>query len=156
MKQLKLGVVLFSFLAGFAMADIAPPNLGTVKGYIVTGLMEKNKFEFRSGDFVDCRRNVVGDLVFFHCATNKTQLVVTNDKNGTKKFTFEKLFVQSSSKNLQYFFDGRWEEVGEIPLSSTTRLVLYSESDKPGVIRGSLKLHELGVNGGIQGAANAD
>ena len=150
-----IGVIALVWV-GLSVAADAPKYYGPLQGVVASGLTERSEFRFTPGTLSACTKNDAGTIVGHTCVVTgaKATVVGANGKTLDVKFG-PKLwggYIQHSSGFYQeYRLTGEYTEtVGGTALPRTAELILWNYFNSPEDIKGSLRLVELGVVGGIQ------
>lgn len=157
MKKI-LGLFLIVGASAFAASN-PPPALGKIKGILVTGLNTRTAFEFEEGNPEDCERKEAGDLIFFSCVAKNVSLKLAD--NVRSKYTFGKYWVMfAPQKNgdvmREYRFTGNFNEAGIPDLTSPASMTVWYYTSNPTLVRGVLKVDELGISPGLQATRAAN
>ncbi|MBI4405179.1 MAG: hypothetical protein HY537_13540 [Deltaproteobacteria bacterium] len=159
MTKLILGILLL--VMGSVYATEIPTYLGSVKGAAITSIVDRQAFNFTSGEISNCERKEVVDWVTFKCDVRNADLTVAPTRPSPLKATFEKVYIvfvwDREAKDLrrEYYFSGRMKEAFEgldrpLELSSDVRLVLWYHEKLSQRIRGSVELKDFGVSAAIE------
>jgi len=150
-------VFAFSFLASLVFANDFPTYLGPVKGTLLTGLTQREAFEFSPGELVRCERKEAMDFVVYHCDIKNTSAVAVNEKGLAVGVRFGKMhaFFRPDKKTgdfvREYIFEGDWQEKsGPVDLQSKVRLELWHYRSSPSVLKGNFQLVDYGLSASLQ------
>jgi hypothetical protein len=128
-----------------------PQYLTHLKGTVLTGLVQRETFDFNGGTLSNCQETVADDsLTTFDCDLTGAALQVGSGLSAT----FDKVWIAYATTpkatTHEYRFTSNWRDGSSNGLNSSLILDVWYDVTVPTDIKGSVGLSAYGVTGGIQ------
>ena len=133
----------------------APPYYPMLHGTVMSGLLERDNFDFTPGTLENCSITALHEIDVFNCEVKGVTAKVSNASGKMISVTFDKVWIANARGKdgwtWEYRFRTKYQDAtANPPLSSEVTLQLWHFDKAPDDIKGSFGLTAYGVVGGIQ------